>query len=408
MNGSAVTITGLFLEGLLSFFTPCVLPLVPLYIGYLTAGINPDDPHHRRKTFFLTLCFVLGISTVFIIAGLGSTALQSFFQAYRLQFLLFGGFLLLVLGLMALGVIHIPFLERDYRIPGFKPGQSSPLQAFLLGFFFSFAWSPCIGPLLASAIVAASAASSPALGFVYLLAYAAGFIIPFLVIGLSADAALAWLKKHRSIVKYTGIIGGLVVVGMGLYMLWDANGTILRMQKAEAGQAPVAAEAAPADETAETGESDVLSAESQQAAGETDAEKYNFTLKDAEGAEHKLTDYVGKPTLINFFGTWCHYCNEEMPKLQEIHEKGDVRVVLIAQPGANGEGDPAYVEKFMSDAGYTMEILYDETGEVSMKYGISGYPTTFALQKDGNFLGYMPGYMPDDVADEVVDQLTKS
>ena len=397
MNGSAVTVTGLFLEGLLSFFTPCVLPLVPLYIGYLTTGIDTDDPHHRRKTFFLTLCFVLGISTVFIIAGLGSTALQKFFQAYRLQFLLAGGFLLLVLGLMSLGVIHIPLLERDYRIPGFKPGESSPLQAFLLGFFFSFAWSPCIGPLLASAIVAASAASTPALGIAYLLAYAVGFIIPFLIIGLFADAALSWLKEHRNIVKYTGIIGGLVVTGMGLYMLYEANGTILRLQNAEADTAVMTAEAEPAED-----------AEAPQAeSGETDAEKYNFKLKDAAGNEHQLTDYIGEPVLINFFGTWCYYCNEELPKLKEVHESGKVRVVLIAAPGANGEGDIPYVEKYMSDAGYDFEILYDETGQVSRTYGISGYPTTFALQKDGNFLGYMPGYMPDDVVDEVVEQLAQ-
>lgn len=398
MNGSVVTITGLFLEGLLSFFTPCVLPLVPLYIGYLTTGIDTNDPHHRRKTFVQTLCFVLGISTVFIIAGLGSTALQTFFQAYRLQFLLAGGFLLLVLGLMSLGVIHIPLLERDYRIPGFKPGESSPLQAFLLGFFFSFAWSPCIGPLLASAIVAASAASTPALGVAYLLAYAAGFIIPFLIVGLFADAALSWLKEHRNIVKYTGIIGGLVVTGMGLYMLYEANGTILRLQNAEADTAVMTAEEEPV----------AVTEPSQTETGETDAEKYNFTLKDAAGNEHQLTDYIGEPVLINFFGTWCHYCNEELPKLKEVHEDGKVRVVLIAAPGANGEGDIPYIEKYMSDAGYDFEILYDETGQVSRTYGISGYPTTFALQKDGNFLGYMPGYMPEDVVDEVVDQLTKN
>lgn len=398
MNGSAVTITGLFLEGLLSFFTPCVLPLVPLYIGYLTAGRSKDEPHHRRKTFFLTLCFVLGISTVFIIAGLGSSALQGFFQKYRLQFLLAGGFLLLVLGLMALGVIHIPFLERDYRIPGFKPGESSYPQAFLLGFFFSFAWSPCIGPLLASAIVAASSASSPLLGVGYLLAYAAGFTIPFLIVGLFTDAALGWLKEHRNIVKYTGILGGLVVTGMGLYMLWEANGTILQLQNAESNSAVMTAETAPETETGPVQNPD----------GKTDAEKYNFKLKDADGAEHQLTDYVGEPTLINFFGTWCHYCNEELPKLKEVKEKGDVRVVLIALPGFNGEGDTAYVEKYMSDAGYDFEILYDETGMVSQMYGISGYPTTFALQKDGNFLGYMPGYMPDDVVDEVVTQLTQN
>ena len=402
MNGSAVTVTGLFLEGLLSFFTPCVLPLVPLYIGYLTAGRSKDEPHHRRKTFFLTLCFVLGISTVFIIAGLGSTALQGFFQKYRLQFLLAGGFLLLVLGLMSLGVIHVPFLERDYRIPGFRPGESSYPQAFLLGFFFSFAWSPCIGPLLASAIVAASSASSPLLGVVYLLAYAAGFVIPFLIVGLFTDAALAWLKEHRNIVKYTGILGGLVVTGMGLYMLWEANGTILRLQNAETDSAVMTSETA--SETA----SETEAAPAQNTEGETDAEKYNFTLKDAEGVEHQLTDYVGKPTLINFFGTWCHYCNEELPKLKKVHEDGDVRVVLVAAPGANGEGDAAYVEKYLADAGYDFEVLYDDTGTVSTMYGISGYPTTFALQKDGNFLGYMPGYMPDDVVDEVVAQLTQN
>ncbi len=403
MDGSAVTAAGLFLEGLLSFFTPCVLPLVPLYLGYLTAGLNPDDPHHRRKTFLLTLCFVMGISVVFLIAGLGSSALQVFFRTYRLQFLLVGGFLLLVLGLMSLGVIHIPLLERDYRIPGFQPGKSSAPQAFLLGFFFSFAWSPCIGPLLASAIVAASAAPSQGRGILYLLAYAAGFIIPFLIVGLFADAALSWLKKHRNIVKYTGIIGGLVVTGMGLYMLWDANGTILRMQKREADAVAVSEQSTGLSEDAEEAE---VSADTQSEEGKPDAQKYNFTLKDAEGAEHSLTDYVGEPVLINFFGTWCYYCNVELPKLQEIHEQGDVKVLLIAAPGANGEGSIEYIEKYMKDAGYTMEILYDETGEVSLKYGISGYPTTFALQKDGNFLGYMPGYMPDDVTDDVVAQLT--
>ena len=80
MNGSNVTAAGLFLEGILSFFTPCVLPLIPLYIGYLTAGRDETEAHHRWKTFFLTLCFVLGISAVFVIAGLGSNALRQFFQ----------------------------------------------------------------------------------------------------------------------------------------------------------------------------------------------------------------------------------------------------------------------------------------------------------------------------------------
>ena len=92
MGSSNITIAGLFLEGLLSFFSPCVLPLLPLYIGYLTAGFDRNDPNHRLHTFLNTLAFVLGICTVFVVAGLGSSALRSFFQTYTLQFQLFGGY----------------------------------------------------------------------------------------------------------------------------------------------------------------------------------------------------------------------------------------------------------------------------------------------------------------------------
>ncbi len=400
MNGTSFTAAGLFLEGLLSFFTPCVLPLVPLYIGYLTSGIKSDDPHHRRDTFIRTVFFVLGISVVFLAAGLGSSALQVFFRNYTIQFQLFGGFLLIVLGLMAVGVIRIPFLEKEYRIPGFKQGNMGFVQAFLMGFFFSFAWSPCIGPLLASAILAASSAPSQLVGIGYLAAYACGFIIPFLVIGLFTDAALEWLKKHSGIVKYTGIIGGLVVAGMGAYMLVEANMEIRRLQIGSTSEVQsaetAAAETAVPEGTAYPGTD----------SRELDAVAYDFTLKDAEGTEHKLSDYIGKPALICFYGTWCHYCNEELPSLQKIHDDGRVEVILIAAPGANGEGDIEYVEQFMKDGGYSMKVLYDMDGAVSVMYGISGYPTTFALQKDGNFLGYSPGYMPEDVLKDVVEQLT--
>ena len=406
MNGTTVTTFGLFLEGLLSFFTPCVLPLVPLYIGYLTSGRDENDPHHRRDTFILTLFFVLGICTVFLIMGLGSSALSVFFRRHSLQFQLFGGVLLIILGLMSLEVIHIPLLEKDYRIPGIKPGKSSPLQAFLLGFFFSFAWSPCIGPLLASAILAASSAPSPMVGIAYLAAYAAGFVIPFLIIGLFTDTALDWLKKHKQIVKYTGKLGGAVVAGMGIYMVIQANQEILGLQRqkestvlSEAASQPAseaAAEAAASTETEEP-ESD-----------EIDAVKYDFVLKDASGQEHRLSDHVGRPTLMSFYGTWCYYCNEELPNLQKIHENGDVDVILIAAPGYNNEGDIEYVEQYMAERGYTMQILYDTDQSVTGKYGVTGYPTTFALKKDGNFLGYMPGYMAEDVMEEVVQELTAS
>ncbi|MBQ9327448.1 MAG: redoxin domain-containing protein [Solobacterium sp.] len=391
MNGSNVTAAGLFLEGILSFFTPCVLPLIPLYIGYLTAGRDETEAHHRWKTFFLTLCFVLGISAVFVIAGLGSNALRQFFQNYTLQFELVGGTLLILLGLMSLNVIHIPLLQRDYRFMKFKPGKSGYFQAFLLGFFFSFAWSPCVGPLLASAILASAAASTKAMGMIYLFSYAAGFIIPFLILGLFTDAALSWLKGHRNIVKYTGMLGGIAVIGMGCYMLVQANRSILQLQRS--GE-QIAVTSEPSQESSSVAEAT------------TDAEAYNFTLKDAEGNLHSLTDYVGEPLILNFFGTWCYYCNEELPGLQRVSDEGKVKVLLIAAPGYNGEGSMEDVERIMAEEGYDMEILYDETFEVTTKYGITGYPTTFVLQRDGNFLGYMPGYMTEEILDEVVQEIT--
>ena len=107
----------LFLEGLLSFFSPCVLPLIPLYISYLTADAREENPdgsysYRRRKTFFLTLCFVLGICTVFFLAGLGSAALRTFFAGRRTEMLYLGGVLLIFFGLVSLHVIDIPLLNR--------------------------------------------------------------------------------------------------------------------------------------------------------------------------------------------------------------------------------------------------------------------------------------------------------
>lgn len=402
MGTTTITLTGLFMEGLLSFFSPCILPLIPLYIGYLTAGYDSSDPKHRLRTFLNTFAFVLGICTVFIAAGLGSTALQKFFQTYTIQFQLIGGFLLIVLGLMTLGIVHIPLLERDYRFSFSTSGKTSFLKAYVMGFCFSFAWSPCIGPLLASAIVQAASAPTKLVGLLYLGAYSLGFILPFLIVGLFADTVLNWIKNHKTVVKYTGWLGGAVVTGVGIYMLVQANTNILALQKSTAAPSVAVSGAENNAAVIQEGAQDTPDPDTR-----PDAEKYNFTLNDSEGNPHSLTDYVGKPLLLNFFGTWCSYCNMELPSLQKVADNGEIEVVLIAAPHLNNEGDIAYVEQYMKDAGYHFTILYDENYDVTRSYGISGYPTTFAMNKDGSFLGYMPGYMPDEVLDQVVAQLTE-
>ena len=282
--------SALFLEGLLSFFSPCVLPLVPLYIGYLTSGIdtNLSKAKVRIQTTVRTLFFVLGISTVFFLAGLGSSALRYFFQKNTIFFSIIGGFLLILFGLFSLGIIDIPFLQKEHRIISFKKNKNGIIRSYLLGFFFSFAWSPCVGPLLASAMLKSASAESALIGWLYIGCYTLGFIIIFILLGLFTEEVLMLLKKHTNIVRYTKIIGGIVVLCMGIYMLNIGFTSIKALENKTSDNTTVV----------ENSNDENL----------TDIEKYSFTLKDNKGNDVTLSEYKGKTVVLNFFATWCTYC----------------------------------------------------------------------------------------------------
>mgnify|MGYP004662275457 FL=1 len=368
----------LFLEGLLSFFSPCVLPLVPLYIGYLTSGIdtNLSKAKARIQTTVRTLFFVLGISTVFFLAGLGSSALRYFFQKNTIFFSIIGGFLLILFGLFSLGIIDIPFLQREHRIVSFKQNKNGIIRSYLLGFFFSFAWSPCVGPLLASAILKSASAESALIGWIYIGCYTLGFIIIFILLGLFTEEVLMLLKKNTNIVRYTKIIGGIVVLYMGIYMLNTGFTSIRALENRTLDNTTVV------DNTNDE--------------NLTDIEKYSFTLKDSHGNDVTLSEYKGKTVVLNFFATWCTYCKMELPSLEEINNtRDDIVIFLVATPDIGNEGSEEYIESFMEENGYSMTVLYDETGEVVSKYNVSGLPTSFFFKPDGSVLGYVPGYVEE-------------
>ena len=370
--------SALFLEGLLSFFSPCVLPLVPLYIGYLTSGIdtNLSKAKVRIQTTVRTLFFVLGISTVFFLAGLGSSALRYFFQKNTIFFSIIGGFLLILFGLFSLGIIDIPFLQREHRIISFKQNKNGIIRSYLLGFFFSFAWSPCVGPLLASAMLKSASAESALIGWLYIGCYTLGFIIIFILLGLFTEEVLMLLKKHTNIVRYTKIIGGIVVLCMGIYMLNTGFTSIKALENKTSDNTTVV----------ENSNDENL----------TDIEKYSFTLKDNKGNDVTLSEYKGKTVVLNFFATWCTYCKMELPSLEEINStRDDIVIFLVATPDIGNEGSKEYIESFMEENGYSMTVLYDDTGEVVSKYNVSGLPTSFFFKPDGSVLGYVPGYVEE-------------
>lgn len=216
-----VSILLVFAEGFISFFSPCVLPLIPVYISYLAGNgrrVDSDGTitYERKKVLFNTLFFLLGISSVFFILGLSFSALGIFFSKNRVLFSKIGGIIIIVLGLVQLNIIKLNFLKMEKRINLNISKKMNPLLAYIMGFTFSFAWTPCVGPALASVLILASNASNAFEGNLLVLVYALGFMIPFIILGIFTTESLNFFKEKRSLVKYTIKIGGLLLVIIGL------------------------------------------------------------------------------------------------------------------------------------------------------------------------------------------------
>ncbi len=216
-----VSIILVFLEGFISFFSPCVLPLIPVYISYLAGNgkkVNSDGTisYERKRVLFNTLFFVLGISSVFFILGLSFSALGIFFNKNRELFSKIGGAIIIILGLVQLDIIKLNFLKMEKRINLEIGGKMNPFLAYIMGFTFSFAWTPCVGPALASVLILASNAENSFAGNLLVLVYDLGFIIPFIILGIFTTEALNFFKEKKNLVKYTIKLGGLILIIMGI------------------------------------------------------------------------------------------------------------------------------------------------------------------------------------------------
>ena len=410
---SAVTV---FLQGALSFFSPCVLPLVPLYVSYLAGGaavVGEDGVRRypRGKIFLNTLFFVVGISFAFFLLGLGLTALGDFFHDYQVWFARASGVIILLFGLYQLGLgKRTMLLEQEHRLP-FRLDKlaMNPAVALVMGFTFSFAWTPCVGPTLSSVLLMASSAESSAAGFLLIGVYTLGFVLPFLAVGLFTGAVLDFFKAHQSVVRYTVKIGAVLLIVMGILTLTGAtNGLSADLA---AGTTTQEEPAAPQGGTASGGEEDVASdGQAQEESGEIPViPAPDFTLTDQYGETHTLSDYQGQTVFLNFWATWCGPCKMEMPDIQALYEEwdenaGDLVVLGVAGPGIGQEGSAEDIAAFLEENGYTYPVVMDDTGTLFYQYGISAYPTTFMIDPEGNVFGYVQGAVSREIMDDIVEQ----
>ncbi len=220
-----VTIIIAFIAGLVSFISPCILPLIPGYLSYLSGvSIAESDDSKKAIIFLNTLAFVIGFSLVFSILGvLLNGALAG--AAYDIKIWLgrIGGIIIILFGLVLLKIIRIPFLERQHRI-GVKRFRASYLSSFLFGLAFAAGWTPCIGAVLASILALAAVSAQNA--FYLLLAYSLGLSLPFLITGLFVSQMQTLIEKHEKTLAKVNMAFGAILVLLGILVFTNSLGAI--------------------------------------------------------------------------------------------------------------------------------------------------------------------------------------
>ncbi|WP_195988951.1 cytochrome c biogenesis protein/redoxin [Clostridium sp. D53t1_180928_C8] len=383
-----------FIEGILSIFSPCILPILPIYLSMLSNSSVDElrDSKFRSGTLIKnTIFFALGISTTFFILGSSISALSTFLNANKNIIMIIGGIIIIFMGLFYLGIIKLDLLNREKRL-NVNYKTMSPVSAFVLGFTFSFGWTPCIGPILASVLVMASTSDNLFTSNLLIAIYTLGFILPFIIASIFYGKLF---KKFDSVKKYMNEIkkiSGIFIIIAGIVML--ANG-VINVNK----QASIKNEN-------KTENSESVNENNKEDNGKISP--IDFTLYDQYGKEHTLSEYKGKTIFLNFWATWCPPCREEMPYIDELYQEyntnqDDVVILGVSSPNLGREGSEEDVKKFLSENYYKFPVVFDEGGPMIIEYGISAFPSTLIIDKEGFVSKYIPGGMDKETMKSLIE-----
>ena len=385
-----------FIEGILSIFSPCILPILPIYLSMLsnsTVNDLKDSKVSRSILLKNTIFFTLGISITFFILGSSISALSSFLNTNKNIIMIIGGIIIIIMGLFYLGIIKSEFLSKEKRL-NINSNAMSPVTAFILGFTFSFGWTPCIGPILASVLIMASSSDNIIISNLLILSYIIGFILPFIIVSLFYDKLFKRFDKMKSYMGIIKSISGVIIIIAGLVMFFNGfvginNQLNIRNENLNEGNI-------------------VENNEQAQENEENKIEPIDFTLYDQYGNRHTLSEYKGKIVFLNFWATWCPPCRGEMPHMEELYNEynknqDDVVILGVASPNLGREGNENDIKDFLSEEGYTFPVVLDNNGAMVYDYGISAFPTTFIIDKEGYITKYIPGAMDKSTLQSVIE-----
>lgn len=336
-----MSLIGIFAAGLLTFLSPCVLPLAPVYLGILAGGMQPDPDGGaaakralRIRVVVSTILFVAGFTAVFSVLGLSATFIGRLMVAHRALFAQLGGLVIVLMGLHFVGWLKFPFLERASGDVARKTTRFHYLNAVLFGIAFAFVWSPCIGAVLGSVLTYTSLkTTSPLTGMGLLAMYGAGFGMPLIIFAALAGWLMpAFNRAKRFLPVFTKVTGALLVV-VGVLLI---TGYMQRLDVLMEGGATKPGRAVAAD-TVTRSLGDMMAAQS-------------TCESTADGATCAAVD--NRPVMTEFFSSGCHICRNMIPIVDAIREdctedKVNVRMV---------------------------DVSTDEGRKLAAKYGVTGIP----------------------------------
>jgi len=223
VDASNIGLLTAFLAGVISFLSPCVLPLVPAYVSYVaghSSALERVNSDARARISILTSSglFVLGFSTVFVALGASATALSRLLLSYRNEAGVIGGSIMILFGLFMTGLLKFPWLQRDFRFRG-PATVAGPMPTYLLGVAFAFGWTPCIGPILGAILTVSAVSATASHGVTLLATYSLGLAVPFMASALFTGLVVRRSDLLRRIARPLQIFAGTVVVLMGVAVL---------------------------------------------------------------------------------------------------------------------------------------------------------------------------------------------